>query len=186
MLTNWVRHGVDQHNHGCMPSVGGSGTAVRGGAAREQLVDGVLAASSALVAVAARSLADLAEDVTLAQYRVLVELSVQGGLRAADLAAALSVDRSTVTRMCERLVRKRLVQRRRDRADRRAVWLALTPAGRVLVHEVTRRRRAELAKIGAGIPQEARPQVLAALRAFADAAGEAPAQDWATGWDLDR
>jgi len=144
----------------------------------------VLAASRALVAVAARSLADLAEDVTLAQYRVLVELASHGSLRAADLAAALAVDRSTATRMCERLVRKRLVHRRRESADRRAVRLTLTPAGRELVHEVTRRRRAEIAKIVRRMPSAGHVQVLAALRAFADAAGEVPAQDWAMGWDL--
>ncbi|MGH2904097.1 MAG: MarR family winged helix-turn-helix transcriptional regulator [Solirubrobacteraceae bacterium] len=146
-------------------------------------MDAVLAASRALVAVAARSLADLAEDVTLAQYRVLVELASHGPLRAADLAAALDVDRSTATRMCERLVRKRLVDRRRASSDRRTVRLSLTAAGRECVHEVTRRRRAEIAKIVRRMPGE-RTQVPAALRAFADAAGELPAQDWAMGWDL--
>ncbi|HUN77430.1 MAG TPA: MarR family transcriptional regulator [Solirubrobacteraceae bacterium] len=154
------------------------------GAGREELVDALLAASRALVAVAARSLADLAEDVTLPQYRALVELAQRGPLRAADLAQALSVDRSTATRMCERLVRKELVDRRPESTDRRAVSLTLTPAGSELVAEVTRRRRAELAKIVRRMPREGRVQALAALRAFADAAGEVPAQDWAMGWDL--
>ena len=54
---------------------------------RDDLVDAVLGASRALVAVAARSLADLAEDVTLAQYRALVELAARGPQRPADLAA---------------------------------------------------------------------------------------------------
>ena len=45
---------------------------------RDELVDAVLGASRALVAVAARSLATLADDVTLAQYRVLVELAARG------------------------------------------------------------------------------------------------------------
>jgi hypothetical protein len=39
------------------------------------LIEAVLGVSRALVAVAARSLAVVAEDVTLAQYRVLVELA---------------------------------------------------------------------------------------------------------------
>lgn len=151
---------------------------------REELVDAVLAASRALVAVAARSLAGLAEDVTLAQYRVLVELAARGPLRAAELAAALSVDRSTGTRMCERLVRKGLVHRRRDSVDRRAVRLTLTPAGRALVHEVTVRRRAEIDQIVGRMPVEGGVAALAALAAFASAAGEVRAQDWAIGWDL--
>src|SRR5947209_15436601 len=73
----------------------------------EQLVDAVLGASRALVAVAARSLGDLAEDVTLAQYRVLVELAARGPQRVAELAGVLGVERSTATRMCDRLVRQR-------------------------------------------------------------------------------
>lgn len=150
----------------------------------DELIDAVLAASRALVAVAARSLADLAEDVTLAQYRVLIELASHGPQRLADLASALGVDRSTATRMCERLVRKRLVQRRRVSSDRRTVRVSLTPAGRELVVEVTLRRRAEIAQIVGRMPSEDRRAALAALRTFADAAGEVPAQDWAMGWDL--
>ena len=75
----------------------------------DELVDAVLGASRALVAVAARSLATVADDVTLAQYRVLIELAARGPQRLADLASALAVERSTATRMCDRLVRKRLV-----------------------------------------------------------------------------
>src|ERR1700756_2053322 len=95
----------------------------------DELVDGVLGASRALVAVAARSLATVAEDVTLAQYRVLIELASRGPLRGADLADALAVGRSAGTRMCDRLVRKRLVMRRRKSNDRRVVRVSLTAAG---------------------------------------------------------
>jgi DNA-binding MarR family transcriptional regulator len=149
---------------------------------RDDLVDAVLGASRALVAVAARSLADLAEDVTLAQYRALVELAARGPQRPADLASALGVDPSTATRMCDRLVRKQLVQRRRISADRRGVRISLTPAGRALVEEVTRRRRVEIAQILRRMPRADRASALRALRVFADAAGEVPEQDWSLGW----
>ena len=148
----------------------------------EELVDAVLGASRALVAVAARSLADLAEDVTLAQYRALVELAARGPQRPADLASALGVDRSTATRMCDRLVRKGLVQRRRISSDRRGVRISLTGAGRALVQEVTRRRRVEIAQILRRMPRADRDSALVALRVFADAAGEVPEQDWSLGW----
>jgi DNA-binding MarR family transcriptional regulator len=148
----------------------------------EQLVDAVLGASRALVAVAARSLAELADDVTLAQYRVLVELASRGPQRSADVAEALGVERSTAGRMCDRLVRKGLVQRHRGSADRRAVRISLTKAGHILVDEVTRRRRAEIARILRHMPKADRRPVLVALRAFADAAGEVPEQDWSLGW----
>jgi DNA-binding MarR family transcriptional regulator len=155
------------------------------GSARDELVDAVLGSSRALVAVAARSLANVAEDVTLAQYRFLIELASRGPQRLADLASALGVDRSTATRMCDRLVRKRLVTRRRAQGDRRAVRVSLSGAGEELVAEVSRRRRVEIATIVARMPAADRDSVVIALRAFADAAGEVPEQDWSLGWDLD-
>lgn len=152
----------------------------------DHLVDAVLGASRALVAVAARSLAGIAEDVTLPQYRVLVELAARGPHRVLDLAVVLNVDASTASRMCERLVRKGLVSRRRLNTDRRSVRVSLTSAGRQLVEEVTRRRREEIARILSRLPRANRRPVLTALRAFADAAGEVPEQDWSLGWDLSR
>jgi len=148
------------------------------------LVDAVLGASRALVAVAARSLATVADDVTLAQYRALIELASRGPLRVADLAVALAVDRSTATRMCDRLVRKRLVARRRMSDDRRVVRVSLTPAGAELVVEVSRRRRAEIGRIVERMPRSHRPLVVEALQAFSEAAGEFPEQDWSLGWHL--
>jgi len=153
--------------------------------ARDELVDAVLGSSRALVAVAARSLANLAEDVTLAQYRFLIELASRGPQRLADLATALGVDRSTATRMCDRLVRKRLVARRRTQEDRRTVRVSLTGAGAELVAEGSRRRRVEIATIVGRMAAADREPVVRALRAFADAAGEVPEQDWSLGWDLD-
>jgi DNA-binding MarR family transcriptional regulator len=165
-----------------MHGVTATGKIVEGPEDRDDLVDAVLGASRALVAVAARSLADLAEDVTLPQYRALVELAARGPQRPADLASALGVDPSTATRMCDRLVRKQLVQRRRISVDRRGVRISLTPAGRALVEEVTRRRRTEIAQIVRRMPRADRASALRALRVFADAAGEVPEQDWSLGW----
>ena len=157
-----------------------------GGRSGDELVDAVLGASRALVGVAARSLASVAEDVTLSQYRALVVLASRGPQRLADLAVALAVEPSTATRMCDRLVRKGLVARRRSSEDRRTVRVSLSAAGAALIAEVTARRRVEIARIMRRLPKAQRPIVLDALRAFADAAGEVPEQDWSLGWDLDR
>ena len=147
------------------------------------LVDAFVAASRALVAVAARSLADLGEDITLPQYRALVVLATRGPQRAADLAAGLGVTPSTASRMIERLVRKHLIRRARLQDDRRAIRVHLTEAGRQVVAQVTDRRRAEFEAILGQLPSKGRKALTAALRAFAEAAGEAPEQDWALGWD---
>lgn len=149
----------------------------------QALVDAFVAASRALVAVAARSLAAIDEDITLPQYRVLVVLRTRGPQRAADLAAALGVTPSTASRMIERLVRKRLVQRARTRQDRRSVRVTLTDGGQEVVAGVTERRRADIERILATMPPSGRKSLTRALHSFADAAGETPEQDWALGWD---
>lgn len=150
----------------------------------DQLVDAVLSASRVLVAIAARSLADVGEEVTLTQYRSLVVLASRGPQRVAALADAVAVTPPTASRMCDRLVRKGLVTRRADRRDRRQVRIALSTAGRLFVDTVTARRRAEIEQLIASIPTDSREGVVGALRHLAQSAGEVPEQDWSTGWDL--
>jgi hypothetical protein len=55
----------------------------------------LVSASRALVAIAARSLGRVEDQVTLPQYRALVVLSTRGALRPVDLAEALDVMPST-------------------------------------------------------------------------------------------
>lgn len=139
-----------------------------------------MTASRALLAVSARSLAAVDEDVTLPQYRALVVLGQRGPQRAVDLAVALAVTPPTATRMCDRLVAKALVVRDRSDDDRRTVTVSLSAAGRELVTEVTARRRTELRVLLHGMPRERRAAVVDGLRWFAEAAGELPEQDWAS------
>jgi DNA-binding MarR family transcriptional regulator len=137
------------------------------------------------VAVAARSLADV-EQVTLPQYRALVVLSRPVPCTPSDLAEALGVHPSSVTRLCDRLVAKRLVRRVAGVSDRRETTLALTAAGRRLLARVTDTRRRDIEQVVARMrPADARRAVVA-LEAFADAAGEPAALDlfgWTGGDD---
>ena len=150
----------------------------------EAMVDAVLTASRVLVAIAARSLADAGEEVTLTQYRSLVVLASRGPQSIAALAEVLAVTPPTASRLCERLVRKGLVRRRADRHDRRQVRVALTESGSALIDTVTARRRDEIADLLASIPPEDRRSVVVALRQLAASAGEVPEQDWNGGWAL--
>jgi DNA-binding MarR family transcriptional regulator len=149
---------------------------------RAALVDALLTATRAMVGLAARSLANLDADVTLPQYRALVVLATRGPQRVVDISAELGVTPSTGTRMCDRLVRKGLIRRYRSATDRRAVRLALTPTGRSLVDEVTRRRREELTTVVDAIPDTAHESVTAALHALAAKSGERPEDEWWLGW----
>ena len=150
----------------------------------EAVIDAVLSASRVLVAVAARSLSDIAEEVTLTQYRTLIVLASRGPQNLAGLAESVGVTPATATRMCDRLVKKELVARSEEQADRRHVHLTLTNKGLALVAAVTKRRRHEIQKILNAIAPEERVVLVQALSRFAAAAGEVPEQDWSTGWDL--
>ena len=141
-------------------------------------MDAVLTASRTLIAVATSSLGAAAEDTTIAQYRALVVLASRGPQRMADLAGALDVTPSTAGRMCDRLLRKGLIRRHRARADRRAVQVSITAAGRQVVDQATERRRALIAGILGRLPAAQQLAVAGALQAFAAAAGEIPDSQW--------
>jgi DNA-binding MarR family transcriptional regulator len=153
-------------------------TAAAPNAVSEDALDAVLAASRSLVAVTEQSLGGVAEETTLAQYRALVVLASRGPQRMVDLAKALGVTPSTAGRMSDRLLRKGLIRRHRARADRREVQVSLTAEGREVVDEATGRRRALLAAILGRMTARDQSAVAAALRAFADAAGEVPDSQW--------
>lgn len=142
------------------------------------MIDAVLTASRAMIAVAVRSLSGLAEDLTLAQYRTLVVLASRGPQKLAGLAGLLAVTPPTAGRMCDRLARRDLVTRHREEADRRVVRISLTPAGRRLLDEATRQRRVYIEQILARLSAGQRREVAGALRTFAEATGEVPDRDW--------
>jgi DNA-binding MarR family transcriptional regulator len=154
------------------------GLVVTEGQADQAALDAVLTASRTLVAVTTRSLGAAAEDTTLAQYRTLVVLASRGPQRMGDLATALGVTPSTAGRMCDRLVRKGLIRRHRARADRRAVLVSITAAGRQVVDTATARRRELLAEILGRLPAAQQAAVATALQAFAEVAGEIPDNQW--------
>ena len=139
-------------------------------------------ASRAFVGLTARSLAVVEGDVTLPQFRTLVVLAARGSQRSIDIADELQVNPSTGTRMLDRLIRKGLVRRVRSASDRRVVRVRLPPAGRDVVEQVMDRRRTELERLVAETAELWRPEVTAALTAFARAAGEVGEQDWWLGW----
>jgi DNA-binding MarR family transcriptional regulator len=150
-------------------------------------VDGVLAASKALVGVAARSLAALGDDeLTLPQFRALL-LVVEGRASGpGDLATLLEVHPSNATRIVDRLVAKGLLDRAVPEDDRRSVALAPTSSGRAAVSRVLTARRRVLEEILGRMPDDEATVVGVSLARFADTAGEAagePADDaWRLGW----
>jgi DNA-binding MarR family transcriptional regulator len=126
-------------------------------------------------------LAAVDQDVTLPQYRALVVLTSRGPQRPSELAEALGVHPSTITRLCDRLSAKRLVQRAESPRSRREVVIELSPKGRRLVDEVTDARREEIRAVVAQIPQAERAAMVRALHALGDAAAEPSDAAWFAG-----
>lgn len=72
------------------------------------------------------------QDLPLSWYDVLLQLreAPDGVLPMKDLAAAVLITPSGVTRLVDRMEAEGLVERRPCPSDRRVWWVALTPAGR--------------------------------------------------------
>ncbi len=64
------------------------------------------------------------------QYAALLLLAEQDGLRLSDLSGKLLIDKSSTTRLIDRLSAIGLVERVADPGDRRVQRIVLTPKGR--------------------------------------------------------
>ncbi|WP_432168195.1 MarR family winged helix-turn-helix transcriptional regulator [Streptomyces sp. bgisy031] len=132
----------------------------------------VLTASRVLVAVSARSLAEVEDRVTLPQFRMLVVLSSRGATKLVALAELLGVAPSTAMRMVDRLIAAGLAHRHTNPDNRRETLLQLTEEGRRTVEDVTARRRQEIASIVQRLAPQQRTALIDALADFNDAGGE--------------
>jgi DNA-binding MarR family transcriptional regulator len=99
-----------------------------------------------------------------------------------EIATNLAVSPSTVTRVCDRLVEKKLARRQPSEHDRRALHLTLTPKSRRLIKETMQRRRQEINGVLGLMSPPAQQRLAVALADFSAAAGELGDQAWTLGW----
>lgn len=125
-----------------------------------------------LTGVALRSMDVLDGAVTLPQFRMLAVLADLGPARSVQVARALGLEASTITRLADRLVGAGYVSRGSEPGHRGVVTLQLTESGRLLVTRVAAWRREELARMLARLPPAQRACVTTALRLLVAAAGE--------------
>ena len=80
-----------------------------------------------------------AHDLPLSAYDVLVQLALtdEGRLRMSDLAVAIVLSPSGLTRLVDRLASRGLLRRERCDADSRVVYAAITDAGLEKLVETT-------------------------------------------------
>jgi DNA-binding MarR family transcriptional regulator len=108
----------------------------------------------------------------LRQFQRLVGAQMKsehGQMTMSQLAAALRLDHSTLSRTIEGLVRSKLVARLRDESDRRLVWVRLTDHGAATCAEIHRQNDAYCASVLDNIPPSKRTNVLQAFETLVHA-----------------
>ncbi|NLC77827.1 MAG: MarR family transcriptional regulator [Clostridia bacterium] len=99
-------------------------------------------------------LAEEKEDLTVVQFFTLRLLAREERLKVTDIAGCLGVTLSAITGLINRLYKLGLVTRDQDEADRRVVWIKLTPKGRELIDELNEKRAEKLAVLLREMPEE--------------------------------
>lgn len=151
-------------------------TSSRGAADQPELPPGSIetlqAVTRVLTGVALRSVDVLGGAVTLPQLRMLAVLAQLGRARSVQVARALGLEASTVTRLADRMVAAGHVARGSEPGHRGVVTLELTASGQELVRQVADWREQELTRILRKLPPASRAQLTTVLSQLVKAAGE--------------
>jgi DNA-binding MarR family transcriptional regulator len=107
--------------------------------------------------------------ISLAQSHVLYELARRPEMTLNELAGGLGLDKSTVSRHVQGLVRGGYVVRRPSEEDRRYVILRLTPAGREKQREITAQMAGFIQDIIGHVPEQKRSEVIESMALLARA-----------------
>ena len=138
--------------------------------------------SRVLVSVAYRSLRVAGAELTLPQFRALAVVARQGSISAGRLAAELDMHASTLTRLCDRLLRGDWITRQTNPENRREVRVALTVQGARTVDRVLEARASEIRNVLDRMPQASRSSLRSVLPHLLQAAadlGLSRKVDWA-------
>jgi DNA-binding MarR family transcriptional regulator len=110
--------------------------------------------------------------VTLAQCHVLLQLGQAGSLSLRDLVEGLGLDKSTLSRTVDGMVKAGLVLRVVDPADRRAVRLTCTRTGSAKVASIDEACNRKYAALLSRASAAERRQIVGAVRFLAEAMRE--------------
>ncbi len=112
------------------------------------------------------------DTVDPSQAALLHALTTRGALRLGDIADAMKLDASTVSRHVQQLGDRGFIERGPDPDDGRASLIALTDAGRAGLTSAFEQRRTVLAEALAGWSPDDREQLRLQLARLATALGE--------------
>lgn len=118
--------------------------------------------------------AHVSREVTSQQFAVLNALARQPGIDQRTVAAATSLDRSTVNHIVRRLTDQGHVTQVRDEADRRRTLLDLTPGGRHLLDALIPSAERINEQLLEALPEPERDLAVSVLRKIACMDGTLP------------
>ena len=112
-----------------------------------------------------------AEGVTVSEWVAMRVLFDHDEMQPKDLAAAMGMTKGPVSRLVERLLRKKLIARRASEEDGRAQFVRLTVSGRELVPRLAALADANDAGFFAHFSEEEKKQLVAWMRKTVEAHG---------------
>ncbi|WP_158884147.1 MarR family transcriptional regulator [Amycolatopsis anabasis] len=135
-------------------------------------VEAAIGALYAMVDIADSTLAEAVGTLSLSQFHTLRIIAERTPVNVSQVADALDMNPSSVTRTCARLATLRLVRRRQNPLNRREVLLAPTARGHQVLERVRDHRRNRFHHILNRLDAAERPAVTAALARFAEVAAQ--------------
>ncbi|MDN9011657.1 MarR family winged helix-turn-helix transcriptional regulator [Brevibacillus laterosporus] len=94
------------------------------------------------------------EGITSAQYNVLELVQTQGPKTTNELASALGITVSGISKLTKKLLQKGLIEQQRSQADRRYYHIVLTEAGESFLRKAENSRKEIIQLIGKALSKE--------------------------------
>ncbi|WP_346353308.1 MarR family winged helix-turn-helix transcriptional regulator [Azotosporobacter soli] len=108
-------------------------------------------------------------ELSLGQCHAIIEIGRSGEMSLMQLALVLNLDKSTVSRLVDKLVQEGLIDRQENSADRRYSSLILTEAGRAVFQSVETKMGDHFMEVLAALPQEKRMQIVESIELLGNA-----------------
>ena len=113
-----------------------------------------------------RSGSVLKEDIELSlpQSLMLLELNQAGTLNMKELSQRLQINQGVATRMVDRLLEKEMVERERDKVDRRVVLVWTSRKGKRIAEEMEGVNKMKIMELFQAVPSKERDDFLKFLQ----------------------
>ena len=141
---------------------------------RDNLVNDIRTSSRQLVrqwGVLAKHVAGT--DYSLSAVHAVLEIGLNDGIKSKDLAHALILEKSTISRLVKSLVEQGLVSKMNDEADRRQQGLSLSEKGKALFDAINLYSNEQVRDALGSIDRQNISKIVEGLKLYATALGHA-------------